>query len=194
MLGLLQGTAVRIVFAVVLAAALGITLATGTFTGGATPAAANQPLDGYGGCGTGYDNLGNQIGNNDSGDNNCEDKLLSQLRPGNVVPGPGQADASGRALLTINEKKRRICIVADFSNLTGPITALELHRGVTRVNGATVALFGKSGSADSVARCEDGMKLKLLRSIEKTPAGFYLLVETSGRPNGALRGQLDHAL
>jgi hypothetical protein len=100
------------------------------------------------------------------------------------VPGPGDPDGSGIAVVTINGT------TANYSVLVqgiGTATLAQIHRGAAGVSGPVVVDFNAgalpNGSTSGVAQT-------LIDEILANPAGFYVNVHNAEFPNGAIRGQL----
>ncbi|HYH07818.1 MAG TPA: CHRD domain-containing protein [Thermoanaerobaculia bacterium] len=102
------------------------------------------------------------------------------------VPGPGDADGAGLAVVTIDGTTLRYTVWTQ--NIAAP-TAAHIHTGAAGVAGDIVVpldhnmLFNGSTTI-SVAVADQ---------IRANPSGFYVNVHNSEFPNGALRGQLASA-
>jgi len=130
--------------------------------------------------------------------------LVAVLNGSNEVPGPGDANGRGVALIrrvAVENGVDKVCwfIVA---NKLAPATAAHIHPGAAGVAGAPVVTLGtpakKShgvGQGVEMARgCTDPATATYtdaqLDSIWANPSGFYVNVHTTEFPGGAIRGQL----
>jgi hypothetical protein len=119
------------------------------------------------------------------------------------IPGPGDPNASGTAILTLNPGQRRVCweITTDDVNPAYVIAAgsgAHIHRGDVTVAGPVVVplavtLNGTNTGCVSAAR-------ELIDEIRKSPQDFYVNVHWRHPTDpaqdfsaGALRAQLDKA-
>lgn len=103
------------------------------------------------------------------------------------VPGPGDADGSGLAVVTITGTTVRYTLFVQGIN---PPTAAHIHRGGSSVPGPVVVnfnpVFAGGGAFGEVSGVDQG----LINEILGNPAGFYVNVHTADFPDGAIRGQL----
>ena len=111
--------------------------------------------------------------------------LKATLKGSNEVPKA--ASGSGTATLTLDDKKGQVCYRFTLKNVAKP-TAAHIHQGKAGVAGpAVVPLFTKTPS--KLNGCVTA-KTSVIKSIEKSPAQYYVNVHTAQYPNGAARGQL----
>jgi hypothetical protein len=118
-----------------------------------------------------------------------ETSASSDLRPEQVVPGPGSADAFGFATVYTTSQPNVLCVSAVALTSGDAITALHLHQGALHTNGALVLdVTTDPGSAEMfVLRCASN---PMAETIASTPGGFYVDAHTTAFPDGAVRGQL----
>lgn len=112
--------------------------------------------------------------------------LTATLLGANEVPGPGDADGSGNAVVTLNPGQEEICfdiVVADVES----ITAAHIHRGTADVAGPVVVNF--QVAANGLSGCVS-VDPALIKEIMQDPSAFYVNVHNASFPAGALRGQL----
>lgn len=104
------------------------------------------------------------------------------------VPGPGDADGSGNAEVTIVDGVDNVCY--EINNVAGisPATAAHIHRGAAGIAGPPVVTLEAPTDGESVG-CVQAPEA-VADEIEANPAGFYVNVHTADYPNGAIRGQL----
>jgi hypothetical protein len=104
------------------------------------------------------------------------------------LPGAGDLDASGGAMVTVDPVNDQVCVdvqIADIQNLA----AMHIHRGQAGINGPIVVDFAVGPSTPpSVTKCVAGGAVA--DEIAANPIGFYLNAHTAAFPAGAVRGQL----
>lgn len=99
------------------------------------------------------------------------------------VPGPGDADGTGMAVVTIDGTTLRYNVWAQ--NIGAP-TGAHIHSGGAGASGGVfVGLDHNSLASGAVP-----ITAEQAGAIRANPAGFYLNVHTAEFPNGAVRGQL----
>jgi hypothetical protein len=105
----------------------------------------------------------------------------------------GDLDGQGGATITITTTGK-LCFGIVVQGLDTPILA-HVHQGRNNVNGPVVVPLTPPSAGDPGASsgCVDVTDGRLLASIQKHPARFYVNVHTTAFPNGALRGQLHKA-
>lgn len=120
--------------------------------------------------------------------------LAARLDGAKEVPGPGDPDGRGRALVRLAGTKA--CFVLEWSRITAPVAA-HIHAGKAGVAGPVVVLFFQPGvnaaslpeELDAVAGCVT-VDPGLARKIAASPRDYYVNVHTADFPAGAVRGQL----
>ncbi|CAA9405706.1 MAG: hypothetical protein AVDCRST_MAG01-01-1289 [uncultured Rubrobacteraceae bacterium] len=113
--------------------------------------------------------------------------LTVELLGSNEVPGPGDPDGSGTALISVNPSRERLCYELTAENIA-TATAAHIHEAPAGTAGPVVV--GLAPPADgSSSGCVAADKT-LLKEIKKDPAGYYVNVHNAEFPAGALRGQL----
>jgi hypothetical protein len=110
--------------------------------------------------------------------------FTAQLTGAAEVPGPGDPDGTGVAVITI--AGTTVHYMIQTQNIGG-VVAAHIHRGTADVAGPAVVTFDPnmlaSGSAPGIAQ-------SLIDEIVANPGGFYVNVHTAEYPAGAVRGQL----
>ncbi len=100
------------------------------------------------------------------------------------VPGPGDADGTGLAVITIRGTTVTYTV---FHQGIGTPTLAHIHRGAAGTANPPVVDFNintlLNGSVTGVSQA-------LIDEIRANPSGFYVNVHTSEFPGGAIRGQL----
>jgi hypothetical protein len=113
--------------------------------------------------------------------------LTATLTGAAEVPGPGDADGTGSAKLTLNHGQGQICYELTVSNI-GTATAAHIHIGAPDAAGPV--LVGLDAPADgSSDGCVELEKDKI-KALMDNPAGYYVNVHNAEFPDGAVRGQL----
>lgn len=111
----------------------------------------------------------------------------ANLTGGQVVPGPGDPDGSGRAKITVVKGTNRLCYDFSLRGIARP-TIIALRRGQPGANGPVVLSFNTPSSTD-VKGCLTPPRA-LGDEIRRMPGSFHLQVQTGEFPDGAIRGQL----
>lgn len=114
-------------------------------------------------------------------------KLKATLTGAAEVPGPGDADGTGHATLTLNAGKDQICYELAVSNI-GTATAAHIHSGAADIAGPVLAML-KAPATGSSKDCVTLEREKIL-DIIKNPGNYYVNVHNADFPDGAVRGQL----
>jgi hypothetical protein len=113
--------------------------------------------------------------------------LNATLSGAEEVPGPGDADGSGTALITLNQGQGQVCWELAASDIMTP-TAAHIHVGVFGVAGPVVVALSppEDGSSTGCTSVDP----ELIKQIRQNPEVYYVNIHTSDFPSGALRGQL----
>jgi hypothetical protein len=126
-------------------------------------------------------------------DANLRAKLTGEAE----VPGPGDPDGSGFAL--VRAKGERVCFVVAWRRINPPVMA-HIHAGTKDVAGPVVVDFlggmvegGLPATLRAVDGCVDGVDPKLVKAIKRHPRNYYVNVHTADFMAGAIRGQLRKA-
>ena len=120
--------------------------------------------------------------------------LSASLSGAKEVPGPGDPDGRGRAVVRLAGGKA--CFVLKWSGISAP-TAAHIHTGRAGVAGPVAVLFFEPGrnaaslpdTLDAVAGCVD-VNRDLARAIAASPRDWYVNIHTADFGAGAIRGQL----
>lgn len=113
--------------------------------------------------------------------------LTAELLGSNEVPGPGDPDGIGSAVVTLNPGQEEVCFDIRVSGVE-PIAAAHIHRGGPDVAGPVVVNFNVASNGLSGCVTADR---ELIKEILKSPGDFYVNVHNPEFPPGALRGQLE---
>jgi len=106
------------------------------------------------------------------------------------VPGPGDPDGSGTALVTLNPGQREVCFRIEVANITLPAIGAHIHAGPAGVAGPVVVPFVAPGADGTSSGCTSNVDRNLILAILRNPAAYYVNVHTTDFPGGAVRGQL----
>jgi hypothetical protein len=115
-------------------------------------------------------------------------QLSATLSGAEEVPGPGDPDGSGTALITLNQGQGLVCWELTATGILTP-TAAHIHEGVFGVAGPVVVTLSPpvGGSSSGCASVDSA----LIQSIRQNPAMYYVNVHNADYPSGAIRGQLE---
>jgi hypothetical protein len=103
------------------------------------------------------------------------------------VPGPGDPDGVGTAVVTLNHGQTEVCFELTAANID-PATAAHIHAGPAGVAGpVVVALTPPTTGASSGCLTVDH---ELVKQILQMPSQYYVNVHNPAFPAGAIRGQL----
>jgi hypothetical protein len=117
-------------------------------------------------------------------------ELTANLTGAEVVPGPGDPDGVGRAVLTTTTQPDQLCWSLDVARV-GTVTAARIHTGASGANGPAVVTLAPGPGADGVvAWCTAGVDPAVVTAMEAAPRNHHVQLATTERPSGALRGQL----
>jgi hypothetical protein len=116
--------------------------------------------------------------------------FATTLSGANEVPGPGDPDGSGTALITLNQGRGEVCFSITVSDLSLPATAAHIHEAPAGVAGPVVVTLSPPDETGSSSGCVSDVDQGLIKDIRKNPAEYYVNVHTTDYPGGAIRGQL----
>ncbi len=104
------------------------------------------------------------------------------------VPGPGDPEGKGTAVISLDDSKNEICYDITYENIAKP-TAAHIHTGAKGVAGPpAVTLDISKGNIGCVS--SDATTVKAIRD---DPGNHYVNLHTADYPKGAIRGQLAKA-
>ncbi|HEX6098650.1 MAG TPA: CHRD domain-containing protein [Thermoanaerobaculia bacterium] len=102
------------------------------------------------------------------------------------VPGPGDTDGLGFAVVTVDGTHIHYTV---FAQNIGAPTAAHIHTGAAGVAGGVVVPLNVNTLTNGTA----DITQELANQINANPSGFYVNVHNAEFPNGAIRGQLVRA-
>jgi CHRD domain len=126
-------------------------------------------------------------------------QLAARLNGANEVPGPGDPD--GRGLALVKTGRERVCFALGWTKIAPPIFA-HIHVGAAGVAGPVVVLFfdvpelagaptaALPSTISAAAGCVGDQDRALLRAIRRHPADYYVNIHNLDFVPGAIRGQL----
>ncbi len=97
------------------------------------------------------------------------------------VPGPGDPDGSGTAMLRLNPGQEKVCFDLMAEGIA-PVASAHIHEGAAGTSGGVVV-----GLMDG--ECVDADRETILE-ILRNPENYYVNVHTGEFRAGAIRGQL----
>jgi hypothetical protein len=103
------------------------------------------------------------------------------------VPGPGDPDGSGTALITLNHGQGTVCWELTATGIA-PATAAHIHVGEAGVAGPVAVPLSPPTDGSSSGCIAAGRAL--IKDIIQNPDAYYINVHNLEYPDGALRGQL----
>jgi hypothetical protein len=109
---------------------------------------------------------------------------------GDNVPGGGDRDGWGRLRFEINQSTHRLCADLEVRSIA-EVTSAQIYRGREGQVGDPVARLERPRDDDSYDCKQIGVELA--QEIMANPASFYVAVNTTEYPNGAIRGQINPA-
>jgi hypothetical protein len=115
-------------------------------------------------------------------------QLSSTLSGANVVPGPGDPNGSGSAVLIVDTTHGQICYQLTVSGLSSSPTSAEIDQGQPGTGGTQVVPLTPptSGNSSDCASVDPG----LASTLAAHPDLYFVNVDTSDFPHGAVGGQV----
>jgi hypothetical protein len=106
------------------------------------------------------------------------------------VPGPGDPDGSGTALLRLNPGLGQVCFELSVSDITLPATGAHIHVGTATEAGPVVVGLIPPDAGGTSSGCVSA-DADLIKAILQNPENYYVNVHTVPLyAAGAIRGQL----
>jgi hypothetical protein len=117
-------------------------------------------------------------------------RRLAHLNGENEVPGPGDPDGWGHAIIKLNPQRNTVCYILHVRRIA-PATAAHIHVGGPDVAGPVVVPL--EAPTDGHSRgCVQNIDPGLMRELRQNPRDYYVNVHNAEYPAGAVRGQLMH--
>jgi hypothetical protein len=114
-------------------------------------------------------------------------RLTATLTGAAEVPGPGDPDGGGTAVITLNQGQNEVCFELTVSNIA-PATLAHIHSGGPTAAGPAVVTLTPPAEGSSKGCVSAGADL--IKSIRQNPGDYYVNVHNADFPDGAVRGQL----
>lgn len=111
---------------------------------------------------------------------------FARLSGGQEVPGPGDPDGRGFALIAVDTEAGTICYSVVVARIT-PATAAHIHEGGRGEAGPVVQGLEPPSAGYSSGCVENA---ELADEIAGNPRDYYVNVHNEPYPGGAVRGQL----
>jgi hypothetical protein len=105
------------------------------------------------------------------------------------VPGPGDEDAAGIAVVYLRTDSNEVCVDISVQNITLPATAAHIHQAPDGQSGPPVVTLTAPGADGLSSTCET-VEATLMQELINNPQNFYVNVHNADFPDGAARGQL----
>ncbi len=113
--------------------------------------------------------------------------LTAHLTGAAEVPGPGDPDGSGHAIISLNQGQGEVCWHLQVADIAAA-TAAHIHVGAAGVAGGVVVPLSAPSSGEATG-CRSADPA-LIKAIRQNPGNYYVNVHNAAFPPGALRGQL----
>ena len=114
-------------------------------------------------------------------------RLSATLTGAAEVPGPGDADGGGTAVITLNQGQNEVCFELTVTNIA-PATLAHVHTGAADVAGPVAVTLTPPTEGSSKGCVSAGADL--IKNIRQNPQNYYVNVHNADFPDGAVRGQL----
>lgn len=119
-------------------------------------------------------------------------KFTATMTGAQEVPGPGDANGTGTAILRVNPGLPQICYTINVANIDGTINVAHIHvidpatgfgPPVVNLQPPFTGTSSACATAPNVTRAE-------AMAIIKNPQNYYVNIHSTAFPNGAVRGGL----
>ena len=115
--------------------------------------------------------------------------LTASLLGANEIPGPGDSDGTGTALIRLQAGEGRLCFQLTVANIMLPAIGAHVHVGAAGIAGPIVVPLTPPDATGMSQGCVN-VSRTLVGAILANPTGYYANVHTVDFPAGAIRGQL----
>nr|MDQ3384621.1 CHRD domain-containing protein [Actinomycetota bacterium] len=117
------------------------------------------------------------------------DGLAITLTSEAVVPGPGDDDAAGEAVVALVDGRNELCVEIAVRGLDQP-TSAHLHEADAGEAGDVVLALPAPRDGDATVDACVSAEPAVLERLRAAAQRFYVIVHSTWFPDGALRGQL----
>lgn len=115
--------------------------------------------------------------------------LRTSLEGRQEVPGPGDEDGSGFAIIILKEHFQQICFLLKVDEI-GPATSAHIHKAPAGEAGPAVVELTPPTEGHS-RDCIENVDSELINDIKENPENYYVNVHNEEFPSGAVRGQFN---
>ena len=106
------------------------------------------------------------------------------------VPGPGDPDGSGTAVLWLNPGQEEVCWEIQVSAITLPASGAHIHVGTASEFGAILVHLSRPDASGFSSGCTT-VDRDVIKAIIQSPENYYVNAHTQPLYGaGAIRGQL----
>jgi len=114
-------------------------------------------------------------------------RLSANMTGSAEVPGPGDADGTGKAILELDPAHDRLCYKLKAEGIDAA-TMAHIHLGAEGVAGGVAVKLDPPTKGVS-ANCTQ-IPPELTQGLMKKASDYYVNVHNDAFPNGAIRGQI----
>jgi len=115
--------------------------------------------------------------------------LTTTMLGTNEIPGPGDSDGTGTALIRLQAGEGRLCFQLTVANIMLPAIGAHVHVGAAGIAGPIVVPLTPPDATGMSQGCVN-VSRTLVGAILSNPTGYYANVHTVDFTAGAIRGQL----
>ena len=116
-------------------------------------------------------------------------RLEATLTGSAEVPGPGDPDGTGTAVVNVDVTEGEVCYEVSVQKIDRPVGA-HIHEGESGQSGGIVVPLTTPTASDTTTTGCANADAALMSRLTANPGDFYVNVHTDRYPQGAVRGQL----
>ena len=116
-------------------------------------------------------------------------RLSATLTGAAEVPGPGDPDGTGTAVVNLDVSERKVCYEVNVQKIDRPV-GMHIHEGDAGKSGDIVVSLSTPTASDTTTEGCREVEAALLARLGANPGGFYVNVHSAAHQQGAIRGQL----
>lgn len=116
------------------------------------------------------------------------ERLEAGLNGDKEVPGPGDPNGKGNAVIKLKDEEGKICYNISFKKI-GKAMAAHIHQGGRKSSGDVVVTLWSGAKGSPQQGCVEASS-DTIGSIAANPRQYYVNLHTEAYPDGAIRGQL----
>ena len=111
------------------------------------------------------------------------------LTPENVAPAPGEFGAA--ASTSLSTRRGQVCFYMTIQQMSGLITSIGIYKGAPgQIGPMVVRLCPSPIGVNQLNGCIPVADSELLSDISRNPSNYFVQVNTTLYPGGAVRAQL----